>query len=232
MSTLPVNSHTPSVSELSPTLMYELQVSGYIFASALAVLVWDIIINLGDDHQLLFKCKIRPPTVVYYLSRASTLAYIVAHFVFQIGNVEDCEALSAAVGAVNVLSVSMTSMLFLLRVRAVYHDSKPAIRLFFVFLWVVVSIVPILIPLEMQGAPIGATRRCTIAISKNARYIEFSIILQLAYDTIIFFAISYRILTFPLAHGSFNSRAKYFFGSKSLPVVLRLLLQSGQHYYL
>ncbi|TFK38713.1 hypothetical protein BDQ12DRAFT_735369 [Crucibulum laeve] len=232
MSTLTANTHTPSISELPPTLAYEFQVSGYIIASASAVFVWDTAINLGDDYQLLFKCTVRPPTVVYYLSRASTLGFIVTWFVFQIGNVGDCEALYIIAGAFNLLCMSMTSMLFLLRVMAVCHDSKPAVRLLFVFTWVVMSSIPILIPIKIRAAPIGATRRCTVAIAKNAGYIEYSSILQLAYDTAIFFAISYRVLTFPLAHGSLKSRAKYFFGGKSLPIVLRLLLQSGQHYYL
>ncbi|TFK38712.1 hypothetical protein BDQ12DRAFT_98039 [Crucibulum laeve] len=218
--------------QLSPSLTYESQISGCIYVSALAVLVWDIIINLGDDYQLLFKCAIRPPTAVYYLSRASTLAYMVTSFVIQIGNIGDCQALSTAVGALSSLSVSMTSMLFLLRVRAVYHDSKPVIRLFFVFLWVVVSSMSILLSVVFSGGHVGTTRRCTISIAKNARYIEYSAFCQLANDTVIFSAISYRVLTFPLVHGSLKSRAKYFFGGKSLPTVLHLLLQSGQHYYL
>ncbi|TFK38710.1 hypothetical protein BDQ12DRAFT_665959 [Crucibulum laeve] len=145
---------------LPQTLIYEFYVSGYIYAAALAVsvssvggwqfdteidqvFIWDTAINLGDDYQLLFEHKIRPPTVVYYLSRASLWAYIATSLVFQ--------TLFTVIGVCNILAISTTSMLFLLGVIAVFHDSKLAIRLFFVILWIVVSSVPIFIPVVLLG---------------------------------------------------------------------------------
>lgn len=48
--------------------------------------------------------------------------------------VENCEALVVVFGTCAVLSVASTSFLFLLRVRAVYLQSKPITATFFV-LW-------------------------------------------------------------------------------------------------
>ncbi|TFK38695.1 hypothetical protein BDQ12DRAFT_97634 [Crucibulum laeve] len=231
MTTPPGNPYTPSIPELSQTWTYGLQVSGYTLTSALAMFIWDTVINLEDDYQLLFKHTIRPPTVVYYLSRASTLTSILASLVLQIGNIGDCQALLAFICVSIILTVSMTSMLFLLRVTAVYHDNKVAIRLF-VFLWLAVSSMPILTPVILLEVHAGTTQQCNIAVPSNGKAIECLAILLLINDTVIFLAISYRVLKFPLIDYSLKSWAKVFFDKGSLPIVSRLLLQSGQYYYL
>ncbi|TFK38697.1 hypothetical protein BDQ12DRAFT_605428 [Crucibulum laeve] len=189
--------------------------------------IWDTVINLDDDYQLLFKHKIRLPTVVYYLSRlAITLACILASLVFQ----SECPLLAIICVSI-VLTVSMTSMLFLLRVKAVYHDSKVAVCLF-VFLWLVVLGVSILTPVGLSWTNVGTTQHCNAAAPGNAKYIQCLAIVLLINDTIVFLAISYRVLKFPLIDYSLKSWAKVFFDKGSLPIVSHLLLQSGQYYYL
>ncbi|TFK38699.1 hypothetical protein BDQ12DRAFT_605162 [Crucibulum laeve] len=194
--------------------------------------MWDTVINLEDDYQLFFKHEIWPPTVVYYLSRlVVTLTSILASLVLQIQNIKDCQALLTVIYVSIVPTVLMTSMLFLLQVRAVYHDSKVAIRLF-VLLWLVVSGVSILTSVIFLGAHAGTTQQCNIAVPRNTKAIECLAILLLINDTIVFLAISYQVLTFPLIDYSLKSWAKVFFNKESLPTILHLLLQSGQHYYL
>ncbi|KAF7334190.1 hypothetical protein MSAN_02380300 [Mycena sanguinolenta] len=69
-----------------PTLASQFEVSGYFYAATLGAYIWDIGLNLGNDHALLFKHMIRFPTIAYFLSRAFTLAFILTCFVAQVGH--------------------------------------------------------------------------------------------------------------------------------------------------
>ncbi len=44
--------------------------------------MWDVLTNLNNDYKLLFKFTVRPPTVVYFLSRIMTLAFLVSAMLF------------------------------------------------------------------------------------------------------------------------------------------------------
>ncbi|KAF7336016.1 hypothetical protein MSAN_02315300 [Mycena sanguinolenta] len=75
------NPFTP-LAFLPPALASQLEVSRYLIAATLGAYVWDIGLNLGNDYALLFKHKVRFSTIVYFLSRASTLAFILTFFIF------------------------------------------------------------------------------------------------------------------------------------------------------
>ncbi|KAF7335940.1 hypothetical protein MSAN_02307400 [Mycena sanguinolenta] len=64
------NPYTP-MAFLPPALAGQFEASRYLYAATLGVsaYVWDIGLNLGNDYALLFKHRIRFPTVVYFLSR-------------------------------------------------------------------------------------------------------------------------------------------------------------------
>ncbi|TFK38670.1 hypothetical protein BDQ12DRAFT_683148 [Crucibulum laeve] len=214
---------------LPPTLANQFEVSRYMYAITLGIYLWDIALNLGNDYKLLFQHKILLPTVIYYLSRAVTLAYILTSFIFQVGHVDDCQALVVSLGICNLLSTSGTAMLFLMRIQAIYHRNK-GVRMIFIFLWVAVTAGSIVVPVGVSGAHIGPTQQCIN--TRVASYTEVSAILPMINDTAIFLAISYKILSVSMGDESLKNRARTFFGRGSLPLVSRLLLQSGQQYYL
>ncbi|KAK0192934.1 hypothetical protein F5146DRAFT_1136749 [Armillaria mellea] len=54
---------------LDPVLTSQFKVSLCLYAATLGGYLWDIAINLENDYQLLFKHRIKPPTVIYYMSR-------------------------------------------------------------------------------------------------------------------------------------------------------------------
>ncbi|KAF8168614.1 hypothetical protein K438DRAFT_1439806, partial [Mycena galopus ATCC 62051] len=110
-----------SLAFLPPALAGQFQVSQYLYGATLGVTYsWDICLNLRNDYALLTKHRIRFPTMVYFLSRAFTFAYILTSFVFQVGLVQNCAALQLALGICLILSQSATAMLFLLRALAVW----------------------------------------------------------------------------------------------------------------
>ncbi|KAF7373778.1 hypothetical protein MSAN_00589500 [Mycena sanguinolenta] len=75
-----LNPSTP-LAFLPPALADQFEQLRYLFAATLGAYVWDIALNLENDYALLFKHRVRFPTIVYFLSRAFTLAYILACFV-------------------------------------------------------------------------------------------------------------------------------------------------------
>jgi hypothetical protein len=58
------------------------------------------------------------------------------------------------------------------------------------------------------------------------------IIANAIYATLIFLAISYRIISYTTIGNSWTSHAKSFFTADGLPRLSRALLQSGQQFYL
>ncbi|KAJ6465729.1 hypothetical protein C8R45DRAFT_877293, partial [Mycena sanguinolenta] len=222
-----LNPSTP-LAFLPPALADQFEVARYVFAATLGAYVWDIALNLGNDYALLFKYKIRFPTIVYFLSRGFTLAVILARFVNATGPVKNCNALVLGYSICLVLSQTTTAMLFFLRVAAVWHPSKVA-YVVFSLLWIGVLGAGITAPLGLRGAHIGPSTLCIItAVPVD---IEVAVIMPLINDTAIFLAINYRILAHTIVADSFLARLRIFFGGNGLSALSQALLRGGQHFY-
>ncbi|KAF7334216.1 hypothetical protein MSAN_02382900 [Mycena sanguinolenta] len=222
------NPFTP-LAFLPPALASQFEVSRYLYAATLGAYVWDIGLNLGNDYSLLFKHKVRFPTIVYFISRIFTLVFVVGSFVLQVAPVENCNALELSVDTCAVFSQVSTAMLFFLRVTAVWHPNKIAYVVFSI-LWIAVLGAFITAPLGIRAAHIGLTMQCTTtAVPANTKV---SMIVPLINDTVIFFAINYRILAHTIVADSSMARLRVFFGGNGLSTLSRALLESGQHFYL
>ncbi|KAJ6454689.1 hypothetical protein C8R45DRAFT_915208 [Mycena sanguinolenta] len=222
------NPFTP-LAFLPAALASQFEVSRYLHAATLGAYVWDIGLNLENDYTLLFKHRVRFPTIVYFLSRAFTLAHILTSFIFLDVPVKNCNALAVGFGICVVFSQATTAMLFFLRVTAVWHQSKTVFAVFLV-LWIAVLGTGIAVPLGVRGAHIGPTMQCiTTGVSV---YVEVLPIVPLINDTAIFLAISYRILAHTIVADSVTARVRIFFGGPGLSTLMQALLRSGQHFYL
>ncbi|KAF7335960.1 hypothetical protein MSAN_02309400 [Mycena sanguinolenta] len=225
-----LNYPTPSPPSLflPPTLASQFAVSQYLYAATLGAYIWDIGLNLGNDYALLFKHRVHFPTIVYFLSRAVTFAFILTSFVYEVAPVKNCQALALGWSICIILSQTTTRMLFYLRVTAVWHPSK-IVYVVFSILLIAVPSASLTAPLGIRAAHIGPTKQCiTTAVPAN---IEVSAIMPLINDTAIFLAISYRILAHTIVVGSSTSRLRVFFGGRGLSTLSQALLQSGQHFY-
>ncbi|KAF7373770.1 hypothetical protein MSAN_00588700 [Mycena sanguinolenta] len=222
-----LNPSTP-LAFLPPALAEQLEQSRYVFAATLGAYIWDIALNLGNDYTLLFKHRVRFPTIVYFLSRVFTLAYILTSFIDITAPVKNCNAFERGYGICGVLTQTATAMLFFLRVTAVWHPSKVAFAVFSI-LWIAVLVAGITVPLQVRAAHIGPTMQCIDTVVPADT--DVGAIMPLINDTAIFFAINYRILAHTIVADSLVARLRVFFGGTGLSTLSRALLQSGQHFY-
>ncbi|KAJ6454611.1 hypothetical protein C8R45DRAFT_915105 [Mycena sanguinolenta] len=222
------NPFTP-LAFLPPTLANDFEVSRYLYAATLGAYVWDIGLNLGNDYTLLFKYRVHFPTIVYFLSRAVTFAFILTSFIFEVASVEHCQALATTWAACAVLSQTFTAMLFYSRVTAVWHPNKIVYVVFFI-LMLGIPAASMTAPLGVRAAHIGPTMQC-ITISVPS-YVEVSAIMPLVNDTAVFFAITYRLLSNTIVADSLWGRLRRFLRGEGSSALSQALLQSGQHFYL
>ncbi|KAJ6464416.1 hypothetical protein C8R45DRAFT_911009 [Mycena sanguinolenta] len=213
---------------LPPVLAGQFQVSQFLFAATLGAYIWDILLNLGNDYTLLFKHKIRFPTLVYFLSRIFTMSFILTAFILQATPVENCNALALAFSICTVLTQATTATLFYLRVTTVWHPNKIAYAVFSFLLLAVIG-GGIATPIGVRAVHIGPTTQCITAAVPT--YVDVAAIIPLINDTAIFLAITYRILMHTMVANSSMARLRGFVSGTGLSTVSRALLQSGQHFY-
>ncbi|KAJ6465733.1 hypothetical protein C8R45DRAFT_1219607 [Mycena sanguinolenta] len=213
---------------LPPTVAEPFEQSRYLYAATIGAYVWDIALNLGNDYALLFKYKVRFPTIVYFLSRIFTLAYILTCFVYAVAPVKNCNALALGFDICLLLTQTTTAMLFFLRVTAVWHRSK-VVFVVFSILWLGVLGGGIAVPVGVRAAHIGPTLQCIDTVIPG--YTDVVTIMPLIYDTAIFLAITYRILAHTIVADTPVARVRAFFGGTGLSTLSQALLLSGQHFY-
>ncbi|KAJ6454651.1 hypothetical protein C8R45DRAFT_1189264, partial [Mycena sanguinolenta] len=226
------NPFTP-LAFLPPALASQFELSRYLYAATLGAYTWDIGLNLGNDHALLFKHKVRFPTFFQAIPlirpRAFTLAYVLVCYVIQVGPVKNCAAAELGVGICLLLSQTATAMLFFLRVTAVWYPNKIAYVVFSI-LWLAVLGAGISAPLGILAAHIGPTMQC---INTDVpTYVEVAVIVPLINDSAIFLAITYRIIAHTIVADSLVALIRVFFGGTGLSRLSQALLRSGQHFYL
>ncbi|KAF8523375.1 hypothetical protein BU17DRAFT_43933 [Hysterangium stoloniferum] len=222
------NPETP-LAFLPPTLASQFEVSRYLLVATCGMFSWDLLTNLRNDYKLLTQHRISAPTLVYFLSRYVSFSYIICSTAFQIGPVGNCQTLQIAVGWTFAMGVGSTALLFLFRVLAIFNNDV-WITIFFTFMWLATLGGSMTVPFAITGAHIGPTDHCINTGVKP--FSSVGIIVSTVNDTLVFIFISIRLLQTTSYQHSLSGRAKSFFGGEGLPVFSRMLLQSGQEYYL
>jgi len=123
--------------------------------------------------------------------------------------IDNCDALKYVEGIFAEIAIPSTSLLFLFRVKAIYNHLN-IITTFFGIMWLSIAGLSILIMLGItRGKHFGwffyddvhnysvdripYTRHCTEGLAHQ--YTMVPIIVTAAYDTLIFLAVSYRLVT-------------------------------------
>ncbi|TDL21970.1 hypothetical protein BD410DRAFT_789054 [Rickenella mellea] len=228
-SSFPILNPMTALAYLPPVIADQIEISRYIYVGAFSAFMWDVLTNLNNDYKLLFKFTVRPPTVVYFLSRIMTLAFLTSAMLFPIASIGDCQKLQTALGSCFAVAVPATSLLFFFRVRAIFEREKIVVGIFFL-VWLATLGGSLTVPFAIFGGHIGPTLHCINTAVKP--YSSVGIIVSTVSDTLVLLAISYRLITTTSLEDSVKGRVQGFFGGKGLPRISKSLLQGGQQYYL
>ncbi|KIM77145.1 hypothetical protein PILCRDRAFT_825699 [Piloderma croceum F 1598] len=223
-----LNPYTP-LAFLAPDVANQFQVICYVNVAILAAFTWDWLMTIPEEYEIIRKKGFSRPNIAYSLSRFGTFGFCLTTTIIRIASIDDCKVLKYMKGSLLEIGVSATSLLFLFRVKAVYNNSR-IITAFFGLLWLAITGLNTLIMLAISPDHIPHTKRCTEGLALP-EYTTVPIIVTAVNDTLVFFAISYRMLSSVMIHSTWRARAKSFFTGDGLMHVSRALLQSGQVYY-
>ena len=126
-------------------------------------------------------------------------------------------------------AVPATSMLFLLRIHAVFSSYK-WIRAFFTILWVSLLATTWTIPFGGTVMHIGPTELCIQTGFKSWSRTPF--VVNTANDTLIYLSISCYLFWLSHMLGPWSAHITAFFKGTGMPRLMSVLLTSGQEYYL
>jgi hypothetical protein len=141
----------------------------------------------------------------------------------------NCDTVMGIAGAFAIISVPSTYAMFFIRLRAVYNNNK-IITIIFGFLLFSEFVLSFLGPVFARSMHIGPTQRCINA--SDPQWVSVPILMSPIFDTLVFFAISIRIVSNSFTANTYQSRMKSFFCGDGLPNMSRNLLKGGQLYYL
>ncbi|RDB22900.1 hypothetical protein Hypma_009718 [Hypsizygus marmoreus] len=215
---------------LPPDIAYQFTISTYVAIGSVGALVWDILLNFNLDYQLLFKDTLTFPTAAYFLSRFSVLVYSLLDVIVQtapLGN--HCHSVEKAICVFYHIAFSSTSLLFFLRVRAVFYRNR-LIILFDFLLWLAVLGGSLTIATVGGATELGPTKYCQLEPPKG--YISAAPITLTVFDTFVFLAVSWHLISTSCAGNTNNPRMKGVLLGKYIPAFSRAVLQNGQVYYL
>ncbi|KAJ7868678.1 hypothetical protein B0H13DRAFT_1056049 [Mycena leptocephala] len=211
-------------SSLSVSLSSELRTQRLVYAGTTAVCIWDILHSLSDDYSILFEHKFRISTAAYLVSRIASFTYVLGFTLFNTYPFEDCRAAQIAFTSCFVLSCGATSLLFFFRVHAVY-GGQCLITCFFGILWLCVVGAATLIPIGIDTKKIQSL--CTP--SRIHSYVSTPGTVITVYDTSVFLAISYRLLS---NRYTFGEIMRAHFRGLRLRHLSLALFKDGQKYYM
>ena len=127
------------------------------------------------------------------------------------------------------VSICCSALLFFLRLRAIYNRNQVVIVTFFV-LWIGLIVAALFLPLGITGGPVGPTLYCQYTSFTQSSYA--GIIGPLIYDTLVFAAISWRLMLVASVEMNCKSTVQILFSRKGLPAFTARILVDGQIYYL
>ncbi|KAF7969572.1 hypothetical protein HWV62_26871 [Athelia sp. TMB] len=201
----------------------------FVFGAQLTMYTYDWLLSAAEEAAIVSaRGGLTWPLAVYFVSRASEFTRSLLLVLFTTAQLHSCTPISALLGTVFVLSVASTSMMFLLRVRAVYLNST-RITTLFALMWLGTVTLTVVTDLNMRADHQLGSRIC---IDEDlARYAAFPVYATFFGDTMVFVAITYRLMADAATGDDWHSRLLSMVQGRGLRRLSRSLLQSGQLYY-
>ncbi|KAJ7622683.1 hypothetical protein B0H17DRAFT_1290103 [Mycena rosella] len=222
-----------SQSGLPPDLQRQVELAAYVFAGCTGVFIWDILNNLRSDYVLLFKHNFHVACLAYVLSRIGTLIYVLGFMIFTSYPLQACNTAYVVFTAFYPIGISASAFLFFFRVHAIYGGDR-LVTAIFGFLWLAVLGSSITVPTLGTAVKSGDSSECIVTRVEVFMYVGASGIILSVHDTLVFFAISYRLVSnFRLMQQqTLGTQLKMLFTGAHLPALPQVLFADGQMYYM
>ena len=146
-------------------------------------------------------------------------------------SVRDCQVVASSSAWFATFAIPLNSFLFLFRIQAIFNDTKFVVLLF-TLLWVAVLGSSVAGPFGVEATYPGVVESClNVSI---ARFVSLGPIASWVYDTLVFIAISTKLMSFslPTNKPTWGGRLKCFWTGPESGSIARAVLQTGQLYYL
>ena len=127
------------------------------------------------------------------------------------------------------LSFALNALLFFFRIRAVFYHNR-IILAFFFLLFLAVSALCIASGIAVGSAELAQTQYCLVA--KMQWYGSLGMVASAVNDTLVFAFITGKLLLRQKGSASWRETGKMFLTGEGMNIVFRLMMQSGQLYYL
>ncbi|KZP11645.1 hypothetical protein FIBSPDRAFT_962052 [Athelia psychrophila] len=223
-----------STSTFPEAAQWQLQVVAHIFLANTTMYAYDWALSVSDEVELVSVAGLSWPIAIYFLSRVILLAHMCLTCLFQWLPVATggCDTLVKIFGACAALSIASTSFLFLLRVRAVYLRSARTTAIFGT-LWIVTVASAIYTAATIHADPksLYVYTGCSVSHIDSSTS-TWLLVPTLFNDTLIFLAITYRLMADAATKRSWRSRFLSIVKGKGLYRLSRSVMLTGQLYYL
>jgi len=203
--------------------------------------VYEWLLCVNEEVEMCKRMRISIPVIMYYLSRLSTLVFTIASLIasasLQLQLLPHFAPrplwwinITKVLMVTSYTSLAPTSLLFFVRVWAIFSRSRMA-QCLFTAMWAFTGIAPLALIWSETGPKCGTG--LTVGKSfdtclQNSVYMLFLFLLLVFHNTVVFVCVSRR-----LRYGAMGRRRYFrtYITGEGLQVVSRSLLRTGQLYY-
>ncbi|KAK7691713.1 hypothetical protein QCA50_005113 [Cerrena zonata] len=218
-----------SRSETRVELAFQSQHAQFAMVAVISAWVWDVLISMPEEFLIV---SFTIPDLTYMVARTVTLLFLIVAVIFSVipaTNV-NCHSLMSMAGWLLAVATPCNALLFLIRILGIFRGCY-RVTIPFTLLWMS-TFTCILTPLTFKGENLLLVNRgCLMTEGGSLAAVGFMSVLL--FDSMVFAAISWKVLDINLARG-WRDRIRLFFGGETdtLGYISKILLQSGQIYYL
>ncbi|CAA7262453.1 unnamed protein product [Cyclocybe aegerita] len=215
---------------LEPGIAGQVMNGLFIHIGILAVVVWDGLHNIRNDHLLATKHRLGVPTAAYFLSRIACLIYALGRAFLLTIPIAHCRRVELAIDSFLTICLCLNTLLFYVRVCAVYYNKHYIVVGFGIF-WLATVGVSCLIPRAMTAIHIGPTRHCVEIVDTHSLIPTYLVFFS--YDSAIFLATAYRFYKlYTQEETSIPTGLRVVFLGASMPAFSKAMLHESQLYYM
>ncbi|KAF9449851.1 hypothetical protein P691DRAFT_727185 [Macrolepiota fuliginosa MF-IS2] len=215
---------------LPPDEATQFEVVRNVYIAVLGATAADILSHIPEDIAIIRRRRGLITSACFALTRVFSATYTALWVAVFTRPISDCHGITFAMDISCILTMATTSFLFLRRVQAIYAGNR-LVYWTFALLWAGSSAVAILLIPGAESEHLQGTGYCLVYLVRG--YVAIASFMPAAFDTLVFFAISYKLaFQNPRNLESNQSRVTWLFSSKTLPMLSRAILRGGQQYYL